>query len=61
MDAGSKLPFSMCFARFLLANLNGFDAADALPYDQLMPLDKYMLHTVHAYQGTIKNEWTGFF
>ncbi|HEY0796664.1 MAG TPA: class I tRNA ligase family protein, partial [Acidisarcina sp.] len=29
--------------RYLLGNLHGFDPADAVPYEKLLPLDQYML------------------
>ncbi len=41
-------------ARFMLANLNGFDPADnALPYDQLLPLDRWAIGRAHDLQQEI--------
>lgn len=39
--------------RYLLANLNGFDPAQALPIDQLLPLDRYLLGQAHALQQKV--------
>ena len=41
-------------ARFLLANLNGFDPdSDCLPYDELLPLDRWILGQAQALQGEV--------
>ncbi len=41
-------------ARFLLSNLNDFDPAkDALPYDELCELDKWMLHRLQVLIGRV--------
>ena len=41
-------------ARFLLANLNGFDPdSDCLPYDELLPLDRWILGQAQALQEEI--------
>ncbi|WP_294948979.1 isoleucine--tRNA ligase [Sulfurivirga sp.] len=41
-------------ARFMLANLNGFDpAANALPHDQLLPLDRWAIGRAHDLQREI--------
>ena len=41
-------------ARFLLANLNGFDPdSDCLPCDELLPLDRWILGQAQALQGEI--------
>ena len=41
-------------ARFLLANLNGFDPdSDCLPYDELLPLDRWILGQARALQEEI--------
>ncbi len=41
-------------ARFLLANLNGFDPdGDCLPYDELLPLDRWILGQAQALQGEV--------
>ena len=44
--------------RFLLANLNGFNpATDALPVDQLIALDQYILQRANDVQETIKKAY----
>ena len=45
-------------ARFLLANLAGFDPlADALPMDQLLPLDRWILGQAHALQSDLRTAY----
>ena len=42
-------------ARFLLANLAGFDPkTDALPIEQLLPLDRWILGQAHALQSDLR-------
>lgn len=42
-------------ARFLLANLAGFDpATDAVPHEQLLPLDRWVLDRAHQLQAQIR-------
>ncbi|MCQ5168007.1 hypothetical protein NE645_18880, partial [Roseburia hominis] len=44
--------------RFLLANLNGFQpATDALPVDQLIALDQYILQRAADVQKTIQQAY----
>lgn len=39
-------------ARFLLGNLNDFQPeADAIPYNSMLSIDKYMLHVLHQVNG----------
>ncbi len=40
-------------ARYLLANLNGFDPKDALPMDQLLALDRWALETTRGLHDEI--------
>ena len=41
-------------ARFLLANLNGFEPErDVLPLDELLPLDRWIIDRAHLLQGKI--------
>jgi len=45
-------------ARFLLANLNGFDPdSDCLPYDELLPLDRWILGQAQAMQEEIRHAY----
>lgn len=45
-------------ARFLLANLAGFDPlTDALPIDQLLPLDRWILGQAHALQSDLRTAY----
>lgn len=45
-------------ARFLLANLNGFDPdSDCLPYDELLPLDRWILGQAQALQEEIRHAY----
>jgi isoleucyl-tRNA synthetase len=40
--------------RFLLGNLSDFDpVADRVPYDDLLPLDRYMLHRLEEFKAEI--------
>jgi len=48
-------------ARFLLGNLNDFDpATDAVPYDQLPELDRYMLHRMTEVFSDIEDAFDSF-
>ena len=45
-------------ARFLLANLAGFDPqTDALPIEQLLPLDRWILGQAHALQSDLRTAY----
>ena len=45
-------------ARFLLANLSGFDPdSDCLPYDELLPLDRWILGQAQALQEEIRHAY----
>ena len=45
-------------ARFLLANLAGFDPrTDALPIEQLLPLDRWILGQAHALQSDLRGAY----
>ncbi|MDG2459495.1 MAG: isoleucine--tRNA ligase [Luminiphilus sp.] len=45
-------------ARFLLSNLAGFDpAADCLPYEQLLPLDRWILGQAHTLQSEVETAY----
>ena len=45
-------------ARFLLANLAGFDPlTDALPVEQLLPLDRWILGQAHALQSDLRTAY----
>jgi len=47
--------------RFLLANLDGFDpAADALPLDELVALDRWILEKARALQGQLEQAYAGY-
>ncbi|MBD2636870.1 isoleucine--tRNA ligase [Limnothrix sp. FACHB-881] len=48
-------------ARFLLGNLHDFDpATDAVPYDQLPELDRYLLHRISEVFGEITEAFDSF-
>ncbi|KDO21830.1 isoleucyl-tRNA synthetase [Saprolegnia parasitica CBS 223.65] len=48
-------------ARFLLANLNDFDPrTDMVPYEDLTPLDQYMLHLLSELQTTVTDGYETF-
>ena len=48
-------------ARFLLANLAGFDPlTDALPIEQLLPLDRWILGQAHALQSDLRTAYDGY-
>ncbi len=48
-------------ARFLLANLAGFDpSTDALPMDALLPLDRWILGKAQALQGEIQAAYNDY-
>jgi len=48
-------------ARFLLANLAGFDpSTDALPIDALLPLDRWILGKAQALQGEIQTAYDDY-
>ena len=48
-------------ARFLLANLNGFDPArDLLPLDDMLALDRWAVHRADALQHQIANAYTRY-
>ncbi|TAD78821.1 MAG: isoleucine--tRNA ligase [Oscillatoriales cyanobacterium] len=48
-------------ARFLLGNLHDFDpATDAVPYDQLPELDRYLLHRISEVFGDITEAFDSF-
>ncbi len=48
-------------ARFLLANLNGFDPArDALPMDQLLPLDRWIVDRALGVQNRVTAAYEGY-
>ena len=50
-DAYRRIRFT---ARFMLANLNGFDPAqDALAFEQLLPLDQWLIDRAHGLQQQI--------
>lgn len=47
-------------ARFMLGNLNGFKESEALPYDQLSRLDKFMLSEVYNFSRNVNAGYDEF-
>ncbi|PLA75424.1 isoleucine--tRNA ligase [Hydrogenovibrio sp. SC-1] len=48
-------------ARFLLANINGFDPkADAVPYDEMLPLDQWAIGQAARIQQEVKNAYENY-
>ncbi|MDA8139681.1 MAG: isoleucine--tRNA ligase [Desulfobacteraceae bacterium] len=48
-------------SRFLLGNLTGFDpAAHSVPYDQLLPIDRYALHTLQELIARSRKAYDAF-
>ncbi|KAF9217707.1 hypothetical protein BGZ59_000625 [Podila verticillata] len=47
-------------ARFMLGNLNGFKESEALPYDQLSRLDKFMLSEVYNFSRNVNSGYDEF-
>ncbi|KAF9581664.1 hypothetical protein BGW38_001232 [Lunasporangiospora selenospora] len=47
-------------ARFMLGNLNGFEESDAVPYEQLSFLDKYMLSEVYHFCKSVDAAYSEF-
>jgi isoleucyl-tRNA synthetase len=48
-------------ARFLLGNLNGFDpVADAIPDEQLLPLDRYVVDLAAGLQAQIQSAYADY-
>lgn len=47
-------------ARFLLANLKGFTVDQALPLDQLVALDKWVVHRAHAIQQQVVEAYDAY-
>ncbi|MGM9969352.1 MAG: isoleucine--tRNA ligase [Anaeroplasma sp.] len=46
--------------RFLLSNTSDFNPIDSLPYDELMPVDKYMFIKLQGFIKKIKNNYDNF-
>lgn len=46
--------------RFLLANLNGYDASFALPVDEMLDIDRWMLHRLQTLIQDCRNGYEAF-
>ncbi len=46
--------------RYLLGNLDGFSKDKMLPYDELLPVDKYILHRLYVTSEKIKKAYEQF-
>ena len=51
VDAYRKLRNTI---RYLLGALAGFDETERLPYDQMPPLEKFILHRLHELDGQVR-------
>ena len=54
VDAYRKLRNTV---RYLLGALNGFDAAERLPLDQMPPLERFILHRLWALDGQVRRAY----
>jgi len=46
--------------RFLLGNIDGFDAKQSLPYNELIDVDRYALHMLAELRATVERHYENF-
>jgi len=46
--------------RYLLAAIDGFDEAEAAPYDAMAPLDRYILHRLWSLDGQVRSAYESY-
>ena len=46
--------------RYLLGALEGFDEAERLPYDQMPPLEKFIVHRLHELDGQVRAAYADY-
>ena len=47
-------------ARFLLGNLADYDRRQAIPYDDLTGIDRYMLHKLHEFSHGVTTDYDDY-
>ena len=57
VDAYRKLRNTV---RYLLGALNGFDPAERLPYDQMPPLERFILHRLWELDGQVRQAYADY-
>jgi isoleucyl-tRNA synthetase len=46
--------------RFMLGNLSEFESTKAIPYEQLKPVDQYMLHELNRFTSTMTEAYEAY-